>query len=382
MCASDDTRDCQFVTATKKNTVAGPTSTHLVEAFRVVLKDTGDSRHWLTSTKQLQLASFELCKECRDFPTLHLRVDEDTPSGLLAAADAPDPDPGDAPGANGSPRFLPRVRARGVTWKLASAARLSRPLYALTKAEFIVFGWVFDDGPKAIVWPRRLTLAMFGTRLYEAIDTIAWPASLQRITFGYDFNQSINGISWPSSLRELSLGGFDQDIEDAQWPASLKKLKFGLFFNQPVAGVRFPASLRQLIFGRNFNHGVVGLAWPANLQSVVFGERFNKPVGGIKWPSSLTSVTFGRNFNQEIAEVEWPASMELLALGHHFNRSMVGIGTWIPGLREICMLVQRDKYSHPLADVQWPKGLQKLRLNQSWQRVGVALAGGGEVVYV
>ncbi len=361
--------------------VAGPISTRLLEAFRIVLKDTGDRRHWIASTKQLQLASFELCKECRDFPTLHLRVDEDTPRALLGAADAPDPNPGDAPGEGGSPRSLPRVRARGVTWKLASTVRLSRPLYALAKAEVMVFGWVFDDGPGAIVWPRRLTSAIFGTRIYEAIDTVAWSASLQRIAFGYDFNQSINGISWPSSLRELSLGGFDQDIEGAQWPASLKTLKFGLFFNQPVAGVRFPASLRQLIFGRNFNHGVVGLAWPAHLQSVEFGERFNKPVGGIQWPSSLTSVTFGSNFNQKIAEAGWPASMKRLALGRHFNLSIDAIGTWIPGLTELCMLVQREKYSHPLADVQWPKGLQTLRLDQSWQRVGVAVAQGCEVVY-
>ena len=358
--------------------LADPTSAILVDAFEVVLQDTADTRQWFASTRQLQLASFELCKACRSFPTLHLRVDESTPRGLLGAAEVPAP----SPGRSGSTRLLPRLKARGVTWKLSSTARLNRPLYALAKAEFMVFGWKFDDSPEAIVWPRRLTRAVMGRRFYDAIDAVVWPASLQRITFGYDFNQSINGILWPSSLRSLTLGGFDQDVQGARWPSSLQTLKFGLFFNQPVAGARFPASLQQLTFGRNFNQVVVGVAWPANLQSVEFGERFNQPVKGTKWPSSLKNVTFGSNFDQEIAEVAWPRHLKRLALGRRFNRSLDGIGAWIPSLTEFCALIQRGRYSHTLADVRWPKGLQTLRLDHSWQGGGAALVQGAELVYV
>ena len=63
-----------------------------------------------------------LCRACRSVTTLWLRVDIHTPPRLLAAADAPSPDPKDG----GSTR-VPRLRARAVTWRRGASSELSRP---------------------------------------------------------------------------------------------------------------------------------------------------------------------------------------------------------------------------------------------------------------
>ncbi|CAN0436691.1 unnamed protein product, partial [Ectocarpus sp. 12 AP-2014] len=74
-------------------TTPGPTSNSCMNALTVTLNETCDGKGWYTSTKELQLTSFEFCMACRNFQTLHLKVDSQIPRRLLAAADAPPPHP-------------------------------------------------------------------------------------------------------------------------------------------------------------------------------------------------------------------------------------------------------------------------------------------------
>ncbi|CAM9518819.1 unnamed protein product, partial [Ectocarpus fasciculatus] len=58
------------------------------------------------STLELQLVSLEFCRVCRSVPTLHARVDEDTPRSLW------DPD------ETLVPRRVPAVLMLGLTWRV------------------------------------------------------------------------------------------------------------------------------------------------------------------------------------------------------------------------------------------------------------------------
>lgn len=59
-----------------------------LSAFLVVLRHTEEHgmRHWITSTKELQLTSLSFCAACRDVPTLRLGVSRRIPPYLLSAA--------------------------------------------------------------------------------------------------------------------------------------------------------------------------------------------------------------------------------------------------------------------------------------------------------
>lgn len=103
-------------------TTADTSHRRCLDAFIVALNEP-----WFACTKQLQLASLHFCVECRNVTTLHLRVDVDTPRRLLAAADTVPPEPD----KQGSTR-VPRLRACRVTWKMSSAAALTRPFHAFS----------------------------------------------------------------------------------------------------------------------------------------------------------------------------------------------------------------------------------------------------------
>ncbi|CAM9716605.1 unnamed protein product [Ectocarpus sp. 12 AP-2014] len=371
-----------------------------LRAFRAILGDTSDGKHWFSSTKQLQLASVHFCVECRNVRRQHLRVDDDTPGWLLGAAGVP------LRAADRTFRSrVPRLRAREVTWKRSSAALLKKPLFALAEAESMTFGWRFDDGPEAVIWPRRLGKVVLGERLYHAINCISWPESLRRLTLGCDFNQPIAGIRWPASLKQLTLCGFNQSVQCVQWPPSLQQLTFGLFFNQPIdADVTWPESLQQLTLGTDFNQGIVGVTWPASLQRLRFGNKFDREIEGVEWPASLQHLTFGKNFNRTIESVAWPSTLRKLTFGLRFNRALGSVAcpsslthltlgrkfnqplhairTWVPGLVELVLLFERRRYSHSLSGVQWPTGLQTLTLRKSWEADGLALPRGLRLIYL
>ncbi|CAM9685605.1 unnamed protein product [Ectocarpus fasciculatus] len=371
-----------------------------LRAFRAVLGDTGDGKHWFSSTKQLQLASVHLCVECRSVRRQHLRVDDDIPEWLLGVAGVALRDTDSTFRSR-----VPRLRAREVTWKRDSAALLKKPLFALSEAESMTFGWSFDDAPGAVIWPRRLGRVVLGERLYRAMDCISWPESLHRLTLGCDFNQPIAGIRWPSSLKQLTLCGFNQSLQGVQWPASLQQLTFGLFFNQAIgANVTWPESLQQLTFGTDFNQALVGVTWPASLQQLRFGNNFDRDIEGVAWPPSLEQLTFGKNFNRAIEGVDWPSTLRKLSfglkfnralgpvagpsslthltLGREFNQPLHGVRTWLPSLVELVLLSERKRYSHSLSDVQWPRGLQTMTLGKSWVAAGLVLPRGLRLIYL
>ncbi|CAN0162699.1 unnamed protein product [Ectocarpus sp. 4 AP-2014] len=384
----------------KKTEASAVCPSKRLRAFCAVLGDTIDGKHWFSSTKQLQLVSVDFCSECRSVRRQHLRVDDDTPGWLLGVAGVP------LRAADKTFRSrVPRLRAREVTWKRSSAAMLKKPLFALAEAESMTFGWRFDDGPEAVIWPRRLGKVVLGERLYHTINCISWPESLRRLTLGCDFNQSITGIRWPASLKQLTLCGFNQTVQGVQWPASLQQLTFGLFFNQPIGNdVTWPKSLQQLTFGTDFNQAVVGVTWPASLQQLTFGNKFDRDIEGVVWPASLQQLTFGKNFNRTIEGVAWPStlrkmtfglrfnrvlgsvaypsSLTHLTLGRKFNQPLHAISTWAPDLVELVLLSERRRYSHSLSGVQWPTGLQTLTLGKSWVAAGLVLPRGLRLIYL
>ncbi|CBJ31675.1 conserved unknown protein [Ectocarpus siliculosus] len=170
---------------------AAPTGSRFLDVAIVVLNQAcgdGGQKHWFASTKELQLASLQLCEACRDAAALHLRVDTSTPLRLFAPADSPSDD-------SEEDTRVPRLRAR-----------------------------------------EQLT---FGRRFNRPLEAVSFPASLREITFGWGFNRAIEAVSWPAELRRLTFGWMPNLEEltlllkaserydilvDIEWPAGLKRL--------------------------------------------------------------------------------------------------------------------------------------------------------------
>ena len=321
----------------------------------VALDQTSGGEPWYVSTTQLQLASIQLCVACRRSATLHLTIDDRTPRRLLARADAP------APTLEGSRRLSPRVprlKARAVAWHRRSCGELGRPLYALTGAQFLLFGSGFD----------------------ENVDGVSWPEGLKLISFGGDFDQDVEGVTWPPALEEIVFGhNFDQAVEDIAWPASLLYLTLGYCFNYPIEGISWPPRLEALRLGNCFNQPIARVAWPASLMQVFFGHCFDQPIAEVRWPESLQVLKFGWNFNQTL-DRDWPRSLRHLTLHRGFTHPLHGLRTWMPSLEELELLVDSDDYVASLVDVAWPASLQKLALpKRLWDKNAEAMPKGVEL---
>lgn len=379
-----------------------------LDAFTVALNQACDRQEWYTSTTELQLASLSFCVACRNVTTLRLIIDDYILPRLMIAADELLPHPGE-PGWT----RVPRLRARSVLWNRQLSVELVEPLYSLADVEMFEFGRGFEDDFEGVVWPCRLRLLKTGYNFDWGITRVTWPQSLRKITFGDCFNQSLWSLSWPPSLLEIKFGadfnqpswnfswppsleqitfgaGFSQHIHDAPWPpalqklifgecfngitegvawpASLGQLTFGFCFNQPVELVTWPASLRQLEFGPDFNQSIASVVWPAGLQRLEFGDSFNQPVSQVVWPASLQELSLGcvslrdEGFNQAIDKAVWPPSLRRLKLGSSFKQSLHGLGTWMPNLAELKLLVEDLSV---LIGVEWPKFLQQLKIRPS-----------------
>eukprot|EP00752_Nemacystus_decipiens_P015174 g13515.t1 len=303
----------------------------------VALDQTSGGDPWYVSTTQLQLASIQLCAACRRSATFHVTMDDRVPRRLLARADAPAP--ALERGRRLSPR-VPRLKARAIAWHRRSCEELGRPLYALTEAQFLLFGSGFD----------------------ESVDGVSWPEGLKLISFGGDFDQDVEGVAWPPALQEIAFGhNFDQPVEDIVWPASLLYLTLGYCFNYPIEGVSWPPRLEALRLGNCFNQPIARVAWPASLEQLFFGHCFDQPIGEVRWPPSLEVLKFGWNFNQAL-DGEWPRFLRHLTLHRGFTQPLHDLGKRMPHLEELELLVDSDDYVPSLADVAWPDSLQKLAL--------------------
>lgn len=145
---------------------------------------------------------------------------------------------------------------------------------------------------------------------------------------------------------------FDQAIAGIMWPGSIRQLTFGEFFDQPL-GV-LPKSLEELTFGRYFNQPIQGVKWPAALHTLSFGDvQSDQWLGGDVLPLS--------NFDQAIDGSTWPTSLQRLSIGGVFGQSFQRLGTWMPGLQELSvLLVDTWAYGELLRGIEWPKGLRTL----------------------
>ena len=323
---------------------------------------------------------------------MHLRVDNDTPARLLAAADAPHPTPED----RGATR-VPRLRARRVTWTRNSSMELNSPLYALVYADRLALFRLSESSVENIVWPTGLRQLFFGSRFDQpiqsvvlpaplevlnlggfngSIEGVAWPAALQHLTFGWRFNQPIVGVVWPASLQRLNFGErFNQPVESLILPARLRTLTLGWEFNQPIESLVFPAGLQELTLGGEFNQPIESVVFPPGLLRLDLGRKFNQPVTLVNWPASLHCLTFGHfdpdtdhyssSFDQAIDRAAWPASLREVEFGKCFRQSVRGLGTWMPNLEELVLLA--EDYHGLFVDMDWPTSLKVLRVDdEGW----------------
>ncbi|CBJ33433.1 expressed unknown protein [Ectocarpus siliculosus] len=275
-------------------TMPGPSRSSCLNALVIALNETCNGESWYTSTKELQLASLEFCVACRNYQTLHLKVDAQIPRRLLARADAPPP----------HPELLcrtrvPRLRARRVTWGMRKAAELSIPIFAMTDVDCLKFGetslealrlWHGRDGWKRSsfsflhystsrsVWSsgqhlcRRLnSVAVVIARAYDWIcdrcrrkrdnDVLVlrpthrqpWLAYVFASTpLGDDFKQSLQGLgTWMPNLEVLRLFDFrDPDFGNDSlllgigWPTGLRQL--AVYECTKMDGVTIPSTVEVL----------------------------------------------------------------------------------------------------------------------------------------
>ncbi|CAN0253896.1 unnamed protein product [Scytosiphon promiscuus] len=278
---------------------ADPTRDRCLQALTVSINQAGGTRQWYTETKELQLASLQICRACRGAHTVHLRVDRDIPSTVLATVDGSHRN-----SRRVIPPRVPRLRVRRVTWNLPSIDLMSDFMDALVEVEELFFGDAFD----------------------RSVAIRAWPSGLKRVEFGWysRFNLPIVGVTWPASLEELTFGrSFNQPVEEVTWPASLQQLTFKGKLDQSVEDVKWPTSLRQLVFGVRFNHPIEEVTWPMSLQCVDLGDAFDQPIENVTWPTSLQELTIGNSFDHTIECATWPTSLQWVTFGHVSSRSNV-----------------------------------------------------------
>ncbi|CAN0399792.1 unnamed protein product [Ectocarpus fasciculatus] len=339
----------------------GPTRTSWLDAVVFALNETCDGKRWYTSTKELQLASLEFCMVCRNYNTVHLKVDAQTPRRLLEAADAPPPYPKRLCSTR-----VPRLRARCVTWNIPTAEILTTPIFAMKGANCLEFGRAFEGSVEAVAWPQQLKRVEFhyASPFNQPIDLVQWPATLQRLLLGGKFNRPIEGVAWPDSLQTLEFGMFlNQAIEQVSWPDSLQEVIFGDFFNQPIERVSWPESLQLLHFGEDFNQPIERVVWPASLKRVTFyiDSRFNQPIADVAWPASIQQLYFGQHLNQPIQRVVWPPSLQQVIFVGDFNHPIEGV-FWPNSLQRLDF---GNGFNQPIDNVRWPPSLQELSFGWS-----------------
>lgn len=329
-----------------------------LSSFAVVLSQACDGKGWFTSTTELRLVSPGLNASCLETTTVHFKVRKDTPvDDILVSATR------NHPRCNqlGRTRTMPRLRAHQLTWDRPFAEKLSTSLSSFPDVKAIVFGNTFNASVEGVVWPPCVTRLKFGRTFNQDIHRVTWPPLLEDVELTGPFDRTINELEWPNSMRKLTLSSvFNQAIDKVVWPPSLQELTFGMCFNQAIDEAHWPASLQRLRFGHSFNQPVRSVTWPACLQLLVFDFMFDQSVDGVVWPASLTHLSFGRVFNRPIDKVAWPPSLRQLTLGYRFDAALQGLGSWLPHLEALTLLMNPAGYSHSLRHLHWPVALETL----------------------
>ena len=161
-----------------------------VDALIVALNEGRSGQRWFDSTKNLQLASLQLCVICRDVALWGIQINADTSRRLWAATKAVDDPSGRQQAAV---TRVPALRAKVITWELPTSPQNLFDNYELVKGlKWFIFGGEFNnDGVQALVFPKRLERLVFGHYFDQPVEGISWPGSLQQLTFGWGFNQTI-----------------------------------------------------------------------------------------------------------------------------------------------------------------------------------------------
>ncbi len=212
-----------------------PGNSRCLDAFIVALSQAceGADRRWYASILELQLASLDFCRACRNIPRLAVTVGGrvcSTPESLWISRHASKPSLFRYPFR--STDRVPRVRALRLKWSLQLSVLVHHAAVELWACSDVVelAGGCFGAATLAsVVWPRALKQLSFGDWFIQPIVGAVWPASLQQLSFGFRFNQPIIGADWPASLQQLSFGSlFNQAVVGVVWPATLQQLSFGL----------------------------------------------------------------------------------------------------------------------------------------------------------
>ncbi|CAM9210436.1 unnamed protein product [Sphacelaria rigidula] len=158
-----------------------------LDALTIALNEASSWGESFLPTKQLQLASLQLCIACRCVSTLCVKFDECTPRRLWT-------DPGEQSSTPTARRMdrshksrVPLLRAHSVVcMSSAGADIMSRETNVQNNVRNLYFDSMFDGSLDNAVWPPRVMEVVFGGR-----------GSRKRIKF----NQSITGVVWPASLQ-------------------------------------------------------------------------------------------------------------------------------------------------------------------------------------
>lgn len=118
-----------------------------------------EGKRWYASTLELQLASLELCRACRSVPTLHARVDDDTPRTLWSR--------------RASSR-VPVVTALCLTWALPTEGLQRVAIELYTRLEF---------------------LHRQGSSSAGNLESVVWPEGLKRLVLDIDSETSVGAVA-------------------------------------------------------------------------------------------------------------------------------------------------------------------------------------------
>ncbi|CAN0173235.1 unnamed protein product, partial [Ectocarpus sp. 12 AP-2014] len=206
------------------------------DAFIVALNQTcdGGKRRWYASTLELQRVSLAFCGACRCVPTLHVRVDQQTPRSLWS------PRQSHTTASKRSREVyivsrVPAVQAFGLTWALPTEVLLQSPAIELGSglAYQRMNGYSSAPSLGSMFWLKKLNWLLL--ELDTPVNkTSSLPASLQQLSFGDCFDQPLSEVVWPAFLQQLSFGlHFNQPLDEVAWPTSLQHLSLGDSFNQP-----------------------------------------------------------------------------------------------------------------------------------------------------
>ncbi|CAN0544875.1 unnamed protein product, partial [Ectocarpus sp. 8 AP-2014] len=221
----------------------------------------GRGKRWYTSTLELRLASLETCRACRRVPTIHVRVDANTPPSLWS----PRAMPTRAHTRSSKTRAM-QTRAhtrssktRGMQTRVNARSSKARISSRVPVGQALGLTWALPteillQGVAVELWIKLEFLQLRESLSPSDLVSVAWPQKLKRLALDTGFEAATDAGSWPASLESVTLGNaFNQAIAGAVWGESLLQISFGARFDQPVVSVVWPGSLQEISFGRDFN---------------------------------------------------------------------------------------------------------------------------------